>query len=214
MDPKHVHPVPDYTGATKEERVERIQQIIRICRDHGYDYVFAGYGFMAEDASFVRAIENAGLRLHRPGLAHAGGRRRQGRGQADRDRERRCRSRRASNNATGAHAAAQVSRSRRAGAAGEGEGARRFRGSATAHFRSKPSRIRCSTAAYHAHIDLYTIEELAEHDLQVEAARTADGASGAALPPQGHRRRRRQGPAHLLRRRGTFPASCARSSTR
>src|SRR5512140_3115635 len=56
MDPKHVHRVPDYTGATKEERVERIAQIIQICRSHGYDYVFAGYGFMAEDASFVRAI--------------------------------------------------------------------------------------------------------------------------------------------------------------
>jgi acetyl/propionyl-CoA carboxylase alpha subunit len=67
MDPKHVHPVPDYTGATKEERVERIQQIIQICRDHGYDYVFAGYGFMAEDASFVHAIENAGLKFIGPG---------------------------------------------------------------------------------------------------------------------------------------------------
>lgn len=67
MDPKHVHRVPDYTGATKEERVERIQQIIQICRDHGYDYVFAGYGFMAEDASFVHAIEDAGLKFIGPG---------------------------------------------------------------------------------------------------------------------------------------------------
>ncbi|MFI5366688.1 MAG: biotin/lipoyl-containing protein [Candidatus Binatia bacterium] len=67
MDPKHVHPVPDYSGATKEERVERIQHIIQICRNHGYDYVFAGYGFMAEDASFVRAIENAGLKFIGPG---------------------------------------------------------------------------------------------------------------------------------------------------
>src|SRR5262249_39279513 len=31
MDPQHVHPVPDYSGATKEERLERIQQIIEIC---------------------------------------------------------------------------------------------------------------------------------------------------------------------------------------
>jgi acetyl/propionyl-CoA carboxylase alpha subunit len=67
MSPQHVHPVPDYTGATKEERVERIQEIIEICREHGYGYVFAGYGFMAEDASFVRAIENAGLRFIGPG---------------------------------------------------------------------------------------------------------------------------------------------------
>src|SRR6185503_2480187 len=50
MNPRHVHPLPDYTGATKEERVERVLQIIRICREHGYEYVFAGYGFMAEDA--------------------------------------------------------------------------------------------------------------------------------------------------------------------
>src|SRR6185369_11740405 len=61
MNPRHVHPVPDYSGATKEERVERVQQIVRICREHGYDYVFAGYGFMAEDADFVRALEDAGL---------------------------------------------------------------------------------------------------------------------------------------------------------
>lgn len=66
MDPKHVHPVPDYTGATKEERHQRIQQIIDICREHGYGYIFAGYGFMAEDASFVRAIEQAGLRFIGP----------------------------------------------------------------------------------------------------------------------------------------------------
>jgi len=67
MDPKCVHPVPDYTGATKEERVERIRQIIQICRDHGYEYIFAGYGFMAEDAHFVRSIEEAGLKFIGPG---------------------------------------------------------------------------------------------------------------------------------------------------
>lgn len=61
MDPARVHAVPDYSGATKEERVARIADIIRICRENDYGYVFAGYGFMAEDASFVRAIEEAGL---------------------------------------------------------------------------------------------------------------------------------------------------------
>jgi acetyl/propionyl-CoA carboxylase alpha subunit len=66
MDPKQVHAIPDYTGATKEEREERIQQIISICRMHGYDYVFAGYGFMAEDAGFVGALEQAGLRFIGP----------------------------------------------------------------------------------------------------------------------------------------------------
>jgi acetyl/propionyl-CoA carboxylase alpha subunit len=67
VDPQHVHPVADYSGATKEERDERIQQIIAICREHRYDYVFAGYGFMAEDAHFVRSLEGAGLRFIGPG---------------------------------------------------------------------------------------------------------------------------------------------------
>ncbi len=66
MDPRHVHPLPDYTGATKDERLARIDDIIRICREHGYGYVFAGYGFMAEDASFVRALEDAGIRFIGP----------------------------------------------------------------------------------------------------------------------------------------------------
>ena len=67
MDPQHVHPVPDYTGATKEAREERIRQIIALCKTHGYGYVFAGYGFMAEDAHFVRSLEEAGLRFIGPG---------------------------------------------------------------------------------------------------------------------------------------------------
>ncbi|MCB1733495.1 MAG: biotin carboxylase, partial [Halieaceae bacterium] len=56
-----VHRVPDYTGATKEERVARVEQIISIAKSHGYDSVFAGYGFMAEDEDFVRSLEEAGL---------------------------------------------------------------------------------------------------------------------------------------------------------
>ena len=66
MDPKQVHAIPDYTGTTKEERVQRIEQIIQICRDHGYGFVFAGYGFMAEDAYFVRSLEEAGLHFIGP----------------------------------------------------------------------------------------------------------------------------------------------------
>ncbi|MDO3378251.1 biotin/lipoyl-containing protein [Geoalkalibacter halelectricus] len=60
-DSRRVHRVPDYTGASKEERVERIHQIIQIAKDNGYDSIFAGYGFMAEDEEFVGAIEKAGL---------------------------------------------------------------------------------------------------------------------------------------------------------
>jgi len=67
MDPNHVHPVPDYSGATKDERNERIDQMIAICREHGYRYVFAGYGFMAEDADFVARLEEAGLIFIGPG---------------------------------------------------------------------------------------------------------------------------------------------------
>lgn len=61
-----VHRVPDYTGASKEERVERIGQIIQIAKDNGYDSIFAGYGFMAEDDEFVAAIEDAGLKFIGP----------------------------------------------------------------------------------------------------------------------------------------------------
>jgi acetyl/propionyl-CoA carboxylase alpha subunit len=66
LDPSRVHAVSDYTGASKEERTERIGQIIQIAKDNGYDYIFAGYGFMAEDEEFVSSIEEAGLRFIGP----------------------------------------------------------------------------------------------------------------------------------------------------
>src|SRR5512137_2499284 len=65
-DSRRVHRVPDYTGATKEERVERMNQIVQIARDNGYDSVFAGYGFMAEDEEFVATVERAGLKFIGP----------------------------------------------------------------------------------------------------------------------------------------------------
>lgn len=65
-DTSRVHRVPDYSGASKEERVERIQQIIDIANDNGYNAVFSGYGFMAEDDEFVAAIEAAGLKFIGP----------------------------------------------------------------------------------------------------------------------------------------------------
>ncbi len=65
-DSKRVHRVPDYSGASKEERVERINQIISMAKDNGYDSIFAGYGFMAEDEEFVAAIEKAGLKFIGP----------------------------------------------------------------------------------------------------------------------------------------------------
>ncbi|MEA3545682.1 MAG: biotin carboxylase N-terminal domain-containing protein, partial [Thermodesulfobacteriota bacterium] len=65
-DTSRVHRVPDYSGASKEERVERIQQIIDIAKDNNYNAVFSGYGFMAEDDEFVAALENAGLKFIGP----------------------------------------------------------------------------------------------------------------------------------------------------
>lgn len=65
-DPDRVHRVPDYTGATKEERNKRIQQIIRIAHDNSYNAIFAGYGFMSEDADMVEAMEKAGLNFIGP----------------------------------------------------------------------------------------------------------------------------------------------------
>ena len=65
-DTSRVHRVPDYSGASKEERVERIQQIIDIAKDNGYNAVFSGYGFMAEDDEFVAALEAADLKFIGP----------------------------------------------------------------------------------------------------------------------------------------------------
>jgi acetyl/propionyl-CoA carboxylase alpha subunit len=65
-DPDRVHRVPDYTGASKEERTERIQQIISIAHDNGYDSIFTGYGFMAEDEEMVSSMEKAGLNFIGP----------------------------------------------------------------------------------------------------------------------------------------------------
>jgi acetyl/propionyl-CoA carboxylase alpha subunit len=65
-DNRRVHRVPDYSGASKDERVERMNQIVQIAKDNGYDSVFAGYGFMAEDEEFVATIERAGLKFIGP----------------------------------------------------------------------------------------------------------------------------------------------------
>jgi acetyl/propionyl-CoA carboxylase alpha subunit len=66
LEPARVHRVADYTGATREERETRMREIAGICHAHGYDCVFAGYGFMAEDADFVRLLEQSGIRFIGP----------------------------------------------------------------------------------------------------------------------------------------------------
>ena len=62
----NIHRVPDYMGAGQEEKLERIDQIVEIARSHGYTHVFAGYGFMAEDAEFIQALEDAGIGFFGP----------------------------------------------------------------------------------------------------------------------------------------------------
>src|SRR5512140_2423930 len=52
-DTSRRHRGPDYTCPTEEERGQRMNQIVAVARDNGYDSVFAGYGFMAEDEEFV-----------------------------------------------------------------------------------------------------------------------------------------------------------------
>lgn len=63
---QNIHRVPDYMGATKDEKSERIRDIIQIGLDNGYTHIFAGYGFMAEDAEFIEAIEKSGITFMGP----------------------------------------------------------------------------------------------------------------------------------------------------
>ncbi|MEN8159561.1 MAG: biotin carboxylase N-terminal domain-containing protein [Myxococcota bacterium] len=73
--PANVHRVRDYMGAGQEEKLERIREIVAIAVDHAYTHVFAGYGFMAEDAGFIAALEEAGLGFVGPSshvVRHAG----------------------------------------------------------------------------------------------------------------------------------------------
>lgn len=65
-DPTRVHRVSDYSGIDKADREARIQEIIRIAHDNGYNAIFAGYGFMAEDETMVASMENAGLNFIGP----------------------------------------------------------------------------------------------------------------------------------------------------
>jgi acetyl/propionyl-CoA carboxylase alpha subunit len=55
--PSNVHRVADYMGVGQQEKLERIAEIVEIAEQNHYTHIFAGYGFMAEDADFVSAIE-------------------------------------------------------------------------------------------------------------------------------------------------------------
>ncbi|MCB1188793.1 MAG: biotin carboxylase [Leptospiraceae bacterium] len=62
----NIHRVPDYMGSGKEEKTQRIGEIIAIAKNNGYTHIFAGYGFMAEDFEFIKAIEDSGLTFMGP----------------------------------------------------------------------------------------------------------------------------------------------------
>lgn len=65
-DPLRVHRVSDYSGVDKADREARIDEIIQIAHVHGYNAIFAGYGFMAEDEAMVASMEAAGLNFIGP----------------------------------------------------------------------------------------------------------------------------------------------------
>ena len=67
--PQNIHRVPDYMGAGQEEKIARIEEIVQIARDNDYTHLFAGYGFMAEDAEFIQALEDAGIGFFGPSAA-------------------------------------------------------------------------------------------------------------------------------------------------
>ncbi len=56
-----IHPIADYSGNNADERRQRIEEIITIATTNGYNAIFAGYGFMAEDENMVAAVERVGL---------------------------------------------------------------------------------------------------------------------------------------------------------
>ncbi|MEK9762290.1 MAG: biotin carboxylase N-terminal domain-containing protein [Deltaproteobacteria bacterium] len=58
---EQVHHIPDYVGSSREERQQCIDKILRLCKQHNYTHLFAGYGFMAEDGDFVKQIEEASI---------------------------------------------------------------------------------------------------------------------------------------------------------
>ncbi|TGK08737.1 biotin carboxylase [Leptospira fletcheri] len=73
--PSNIHRVPDYMGAGAEEKAARIKQIIGIAKENQYTHIFAGYGFMAEDAEFIEAVEKSGIIFMGPSayVAHQAG---------------------------------------------------------------------------------------------------------------------------------------------
>ena len=68
-NPQRVHLIEDYSAPDAEGRQRRVAQIIEIAASHGYNAIFAGYGFMAEDPALAAAVQAAGLHFLGPSAA-------------------------------------------------------------------------------------------------------------------------------------------------
>lgn len=56
-----IHIVKEYSVPDTASKFALIDQIIDICKEFGYNTIFAGYGFMAEDHEFIAQLESQGL---------------------------------------------------------------------------------------------------------------------------------------------------------
>ena len=53
-------------GPTAAESYLNVERILEVCRESGAEAVHPGYGFLAENAPFAKALRGRGHHLHRP----------------------------------------------------------------------------------------------------------------------------------------------------
>ncbi len=201
MNPRFVHPVPDYTGATKEEREQRI------ARHHPASAAStATTRCSPATASWPRTPASCAPSRRPaspssgPCSLHADRGRREGRGEAHRASRSSVSVTPGINDATVRTLLRKHPDRAALARAGEGRTASRCRPARHGACARRSWRTQVLEASYAKRIDLFTIDDLGE-TLRLEARAPAARAAGPTLPPEGDRRRRRQGPAHLQRRR-------------